>query len=210
MVHNTGQKRAGGRPRTFDPLAALDRAVEVFWRQGYEGASLDALTAAMGIGRPSLYAAFGDKRTLFGAALARYGETVGAEPLAAFVAAEAVDDAVRAFLRTAVENDTWPGGPSGCLFACVAADCAETQPEVRTAYATGLRATERHIADRFARAVAAGELPEAFPAEERARLLVDLMQALALRARGGEGRADLLAHAERQADLIMGPISPTP
>jgi AcrR family transcriptional regulator len=66
--------RERGRPRFFDAEAALDRAVEVFWRQGYEGASLSDLTAAMGINRPSMYAAFGNKDDLFRRAVARYAE----------------------------------------------------------------------------------------------------------------------------------------
>ncbi|MFD0516651.1 TetR/AcrR family transcriptional regulator [Paractinoplanes durhamensis] len=63
-----------GRPRGFDAEAALDRAIEVFWRQGYEGASLSDLTEAMGINRPSLYAAYGNKDDLFRLAVARYAE----------------------------------------------------------------------------------------------------------------------------------------
>ena len=62
----------GGRPRAFDPDAALDRALEVFWRQGYEGTALTDLTAAMGISKPSLYAAFGNKEELFAAVIDRY------------------------------------------------------------------------------------------------------------------------------------------
>ena len=66
--------RPNGRPRSFDFDDALDAAMQVFWRKGYEGASLSDLTQAMGINRPSLYAAFGNKNTLFRKALDRYAE----------------------------------------------------------------------------------------------------------------------------------------
>jgi AcrR family transcriptional regulator len=68
----------GGRPRAFDADAALDRALEVFWRQGYEGTALSDLTEAMGINRPSLYAAFGNKEALFAKVLDRYTDGPGA------------------------------------------------------------------------------------------------------------------------------------
>ena len=74
--------RTPGRPRAFDPDRALDRALEVFWRKGYEGASLSDLTSAMRINRPSLYAAFGDKQTLFRRALDRYAEGPASHALA--------------------------------------------------------------------------------------------------------------------------------
>src|SRR5436309_1319981 len=66
--------RLKGRPRTFNIDEALDRALQVFWRKGYEGTSLSDLTRAMGINRPSLYAAFGDKQALFRKVLDRYAE----------------------------------------------------------------------------------------------------------------------------------------
>jgi len=201
MVQN--MKRAGGRPRSFDADAALDRAVEVFWRCGYDGASLDELTAAMGIGRPSLYAAFGDKQHLFAAALKRYGETVGAMAVEAFLEASQVRDAVAAFFRVAACNQARDGGPTGCLLACTAASVAETQPEVRMFYATGLQAMENMLKERLERAVADGELRHGFPTGQRARLMVDLMQGLALRARSGSTREELRSAATAYADLVL-------
>lgn len=201
MIQNS--KRAGGRPRSFDADAALDQAVEVFWRRGYDGASLDDLTAAMGIGRPSLYAAFGDKRRLFAAALKRYGETVGATAVEAFLAAPRVRVAVAAFFEAAVSNQTREQGPSGCFLACAAAGVAETLPDVRALYAAGLRAAEDTLRKRLEQAVADGELRHGFPAAGRARLMVDLMQGLALRARSGSAREELRSAAAAYADLVL-------
>lgn len=205
MVQKT--KKAGGRPRQFDPDAALDRAVDVFWDKGYAAASLDDLTAAMGINRPSLYAAFGDKEQLFMKALERYGHGIGAEPLAAFSSAEGVGAALRAFLRTAVQNHTRPGRPTGCLFACSAAGSAAVLPPVQALYAGALKASERAIAGRLKAAIDDGELPAGFPARDRARLAVDMMQGFALRARAGESRRSLLAGADRAAALLLAPLA---
>ena len=200
MVQN--KSRPGGRPRKFDPNVALDRAVEVFWAKGYAAASLDDLTLATGINRPSLYAAFGDKERLFLRALERYGAGIGAEPLAAFREAPTVRGATRAFLTASVANNTRPGGPSGCLLACSAAGCAETLPAARAFLAAALEAIEQTIAARF-EAAAGDELPADFPCRERARLLVDLMQGLALRARSGEAREQLLLDAAAHAGVVV-------
>lgn len=102
-----------GRPRSFDTEQALDAAVKAFLVHGYEGATLDHLTAAMGIGRPSLYAAFGDKRQLFGRALQRYAETKGSAPAKALNEEADLKDAVKAFLATAVSNNTCDAGATG-------------------------------------------------------------------------------------------------
>ena len=94
--------RPRGRPRQFNPDDVLDRAVEVFWERGYAGASLDDLTAAMRLNRPSVYAAFGDKHSLFLAALDRYGATLGRQPLEAMLREPDPADGMRAFLGAAV------------------------------------------------------------------------------------------------------------
>src|SRR4029453_7426577 len=115
---------AGGRPRAFDVDEALDRALEVFWRQGYEGTALSDLTAKMGINRPSLYATFGNKEALFRKVLDRY-----AERPAAYIR-EALEEptprpVVERALSGAVEALTDPGQPKGCLLVQGALSCGE-------------------------------------------------------------------------------------
>src|SRR5438046_5943942 len=103
-----------GRPRAFDADEALDQALTVFWRKGYEGASLPDLTRAMGINRPSLYAAFGNKEALFRKVLDRYAEGSAAcvrEALAEPTARSVVEQ----LLTSAAELFTDPRNPRGCL-----------------------------------------------------------------------------------------------
>src|SRR5215471_10892820 len=125
---------AGGRPRAFDVDEALDRALEVFWRQGYEGTALSDLTAAMGINRPSLYAAFGNKEALFRTVVARYIEGPAAcvvkaleQPTARAVAEQ--------LLGAAVDLVTDSQHPRGCLLVHGALVCGEAAESVRRALA---------------------------------------------------------------------------
>src|SRR4051812_21894813 len=113
-------KRPPGRPRSFTLDGALDRAIPIFWEKGYEGASFRDLTSAMGISAPSLVAAFGDKRGLFNAAVARYGQTIAARSLAALEAAEGggLRDRLAAFFAAVVASVTSDTEPKGCLVTC--------------------------------------------------------------------------------------------
>src|SRR5215204_6288141 len=103
-----------GRPREFDIDEALDRALEVFWRRGYEGASLPELTEAMGINRPSLYAAFGNKEALFRKAIDRYVDRTAA-PVREALREPMARGVVERLLCASVDLITDPGHPRGCF-----------------------------------------------------------------------------------------------
>jgi len=193
-----------GRPLGFDPAAALDCAVELFWERGYEGVDVATIAARAGVTKPSLYRLFGDKRSLFVHALRHYGETIAAVPIRAFLDGRDIRDAVARLLASAAAAATQPGRPSGCLMVCVAAQYAETLPEVRALYAGGLAELERVVAGRFTLAIERGELCLHFPVAARARLLVDLTQATALRARSGASRADLETQVGCYTRLVLG------
>src|ERR1700686_2393623 len=114
--------RPAGRPLSFDPDKALDRALDVFWRKGYEGASLSGLTKAMAINRPSLYAAFGDKEKLFRKVLDRYAE--GPASYSGAALQETTSRAVvELLLHGTADVLTSPGSPRGCLLVQGALTC---------------------------------------------------------------------------------------
>src|SRR6185437_1637331 len=102
MIQNNIKPR--GRPRSFDEKGALEKAVQVFWSKGYDGVTIDDLVAGMGVGRPSLYAVFGDKRTIFLRALRAYAEAKGARAAKALFSPPALRDSLAGFLRHAVEE----------------------------------------------------------------------------------------------------------
>ncbi len=112
-----------GRPRTFDEERALDAALGVFWRSGYQGASLADLTHAMGISKPSLYAAFGNKEHLYLAALERYREQQLTKHVEALAAEPDLKKAIRAFLRSVATMLTAPELPGGCMVVNSATAC---------------------------------------------------------------------------------------
>lgn len=188
----------------MDRIAVLEAATRTFWRLGYDGASLGALTAATGVSRPTLYSTFGDKADLFDAVLDHYGATVASAPLEAFEAEADIVAAATAFLRVSAENNTQPGGPSGCLLACCAATAAECMPELRARLRRDGGALEDRLAARFAKEAAAGTIaPEPLPTA-RATRLIDFMQAQAVRARSGATRAELLQDLANRAQAVVG------
>ncbi len=194
-------KRAPGRPRAYDPEQALDQALRVFWTKGYEATTIDDLTAATGLSRPSLYNAYGDKEGLFLRCMERYVSTRGQLAAQAMEQAESVSDAIKAYLSQAAINFTGEDSPSGCLVACIIP--AIDNPEMR-AFSTGVLAkSDAAVAIRLAAAVESGELPRGFPVERRARRVTDAASALAARARAGASRAELLEDALESAELAL-------
>ena len=139
-----------GRPRSFDRDEALERAIAVFWEHGYDATSIALLTGALGIGAPSLYAAFGDKRALFLEALDRYNRTYGAFTERALAEEPTARDAVERLLREAAAAYTRPECPRGCLLITAATNCspqsADIVAQLRELRAVGARALEDKIA----------------------------------------------------------------
>ena len=182
--------RPKGRPRSFDTRKALDRALDVFWRKGYEGASLSDLTVAMGINRPSLYAAFGDKETLFRKALDRYASGPGA------YGTEALNEptaraAIERFLRCAADSLTDPHHPRGCLMVQGALSCGDEADPIRQELIARREQGEIAIRRRFQRAKAEGELPPSCNPADLARYFATVIHGMSVEAASGATRTEL-------------------
>lgn len=182
-----------GRPRGFDIDTALDQALAVFWRNGFQGASLAELTAAMGINKPSLYAAFGDKEGLYLKALERYAQGTVQQSLDMLEAGTSARQALEDFLRRSARNMTDPALPGGCFVVNGTADCqlSATPPAVQAALREAMRGTEAHLRARLQRAQAAGELPADADVSALAAFFNAVIAGMGVLAKGGARRAKL-------------------
>ncbi|MEV7732915.1 TetR/AcrR family transcriptional regulator [Streptomyces sp. NPDC088921] len=179
-----------GRPRGFDADEALERAMMVFWEQGYEGASLTDLTGAMGITRKSMYAAFGNKEELFRKALERYTDGPAAYAARALEKPSAREVAT-AFLAGSVGTTTHPDHPAGCLGvqgSLASGHSGRPAQDALTAWRDDGRARLRH---RFQRAVDEGDLPPGADPELLARYVMTVANGIAVQAAGGATRSEL-------------------
>lgn len=182
--------RPRGRPRSFERECALDQALQVFWREGYEGASLSDLTRAMGINRPSLYAAFGNKKALFRRVLDRYIEGPAAYAADALKQPTARAVAER-LLEGAADALTAPRNPRGCLYVQGALACGERATSMRRELALRRMAFEAQLCRRFKRAKAEGDLPHDSDPVDLARFVATVYQGMAVQATAGKSRAEL-------------------
>lgn len=181
--------RPRGRQPTFDRDQALDAALELFWRHGYDGVSIADLTKAIGIAAPSLYHAFGSKADLFREVLRRYG-TIGIT-VEEITAAPTSYDAARQMLTRGIASVTMPGRPLGCMISngmlMTSAENADLAAELRAIRAASREALKRRIA----RDVAEGLLPEKTDAAALARLVSALLQGISVQALDGATAAEL-------------------
>lgn len=185
-----GARRPRGRPRSFAPDAALGRVSEVFWERGFGGCSLDELAAASGLNRPNLSAAFGDKRALYRAALARVADTLSVA-LGALDGPGPLRDRLAAFYKRAIDAYLSGGAGRGCLIMCTAPAESFTDPDVRALLARVQSELDERLSALFARARAAGEIDPAADPAALGQLATAVLQSLALRARAGTPRPDL-------------------
>lgn len=196
-------KAARGRPRAFDEAAVLRGAQRLFLEQGFEAASYDDVAAALGLSKPSLYNAFGDKAALFERAIADYAQGAQAQIMADFGGAASLGEAGRKLLLAAAEVYSKPDGPStGCLLvgtALPACAVSEGPRDTLTAFVAKLEASlEEAIAGRYAKdAARAGKTPRALALQ-----LSSLLFSLAVRARMGLSRRKLRAIAGELGELV--------
>ncbi|MEU4475124.1 TetR/AcrR family transcriptional regulator [Micromonospora sp. NPDC023888] len=186
-----------GRPRTFDRDAALAAATRLFWERGYQATSISELTEAMGIRPASLYAAFGDKQSLFKEVVATYGSS----PVGAFVGAALGEEptAYAAFtriLREAAEIYPDPSHPAGCLTITAATNVAVQDAGIETFLRDLRNANLRVFQDRLTAARQAGELPRDTDPHALAGYFAAVIQGMSQRARDGADKTELTQVAE--------------
>lgn len=191
-----------GRPREFCTEAALAAALGVFWSKGYEGASMADLTEAMGITKPSLYAAFGNKEQLFHKALDLYE----AEKLA--YTREALNQptaraVVEYYLRGAIDAQTSSCEPRGCLGVISATACGAEAESIKADVIKRRASSGAALVDRFRRAQREGDLPAHVDPQALAQYLYAILQGMAVQAGSGATRADLERVVE--TSLMMWP-----
>ncbi|NGN68896.1 TetR/AcrR family transcriptional regulator [Streptomyces sp. A7024] len=187
-----------GRPRAFDRDAALDKALRAFWERGYEAVSIAELTREIGIGAPSLYAAFGDKKALFDAALEVYGHSRNGTFINRALDEEpTARAAIARILREAAEGYTAPGQPKGCMV--VSAGINTTTPEVAAELREMRNGNIGLLAERIQQDIAAGLLPPTTDAAGLARFVGAVIQGMSTQARDGASTQEL----EQVADAAL-------
>ena len=179
-----------GRPREFDAETALDQAMEVFWRHGYEGATIAQLTEAMGINPPSLYACFGNKEGLLKAALDRYTKLRGVW-MDEVVAAPTARDVAERMLMGIAEKQTDPANPPGCLLVQGGIACGTGSENVPFELAARRAQNEDQLRDRFVRAKADGDLKESADPAALARYVSAVAVGMGVMASSGADREAL-------------------
>ena len=192
-----------GRPRAYDPQVALARAAEVFWKAGYAGTSLDDLVEATGMNRPSLYAAFGDKRDLYLKTLEHYRD----ESRALARAALADDPPLRVLLKRFYDKALelyLTDGPRGCYSIGTAATVAAVDDGVRAFLADSMRTTDSFLTHQIGKARERGELLPGADPVALGYLATATLHTLAIRARAGLPRKELNALVNAAIDVICG------
>jgi AcrR family transcriptional regulator len=189
----SADRPARGRPRTFDREKALTNAIDVFWTRGYDGASLEDLQKAMGnISPPSFYAAFGSKEALFREVVTLYRASMGGR-IAGALMASPVRDGIEAMMRTAVEIFLENPKAPGCVIVLSAINNTRTSKEVHE-FLRDMRCEGNElIRKRLVEAVKNRELASGLPLDEIADFYTTFMHGLAVRARDGATKPQMLA-----------------
>lgn len=196
-----------GRPREFDAETALDQAMEVFWRHGYEGATIAQLTEAMGINPPSLYACFGNKEGLLKAALDRYTKLRNVW-MNEVVAAPTARDVAERMLMGIADKQTDPANPPGCLLVQGGIACGTGSENVPFELASRRAQNEDQLRERFARARTEGDLKPSSDPAALARYVSAVAVGMGVMASSGADREALRQVASVAVQAIEAQSEP--
>jgi AcrR family transcriptional regulator len=203
-------KRGRGRPRKYDFELALHQATDLFWTKGYAATSLDGIAAATGMNRPSLQAAFGDKREIYLAALGAYWASK-IDTIRAALGARALDDALmRAYDAALTTYFASESVARGCFVVGTAITEAAEDPDIGRIVANGFQTLDAEFLKRIRWAQDEAEVTADRDPEALAFLATATMQSLALRARAGAPRDDLREVARKVVHVICGSLAPPP
>jgi AcrR family transcriptional regulator len=194
-----------GRPREFDTDAALDKAMRLFWRKGYEGTSVADLTEKLGISRPSLYAAFGDKQSLFRAALDRYAAGP-AGYVAAALGKPTAREVAEQLLKGAADLQAGSRNPGGCLTVNGAIASGDEAEPVRQALNAHRNAGVALLRRRFEQAKLQRDLPKDSDPAALASFVAAVVYGMAVLASGGASRKDLQSVIDTAMKAWPAPI----
>jgi len=178
MSRQTPTQTSRGRPRSFDVDAAVERAMDVFWSRGYHATALPDLLRATKLSRGSLYAAFGDKHSLFLRALDRYIDDALTRMDKEFDARTDPLDGLRTYLAGYVDRTSGASGRRGCLLVATAMEMAGQDAEVARRIARFFKAMEAKVADALSRAKALGQLADGVEPPTAARIIVCFVEGL--------------------------------
>ncbi|MBR1175158.1 TetR/AcrR family transcriptional regulator [Bradyrhizobium sp. KB893862 SZCCT0404] len=194
-----------GRPRAYEPDVALGKALDLFRKQGFAATSLDDLSEATGMNRPSLYGAFGDKRELYIKSYQRYREQAVASMVEIFrqemPLRQRLERIYAAALDIYLSGDT---GPRGCFTVVTAASEAVGDPDIRAMVLDGLAGLDKAFASCFRRAKEKGELPESADPFALAQIASATVHTIAIRSRARVPRKELEAIVKGAIDVMLG------
>lgn len=200
-----GEPKRRGRPRAYEPEVALGKALDLFRRQGFAATSLDDLSDATGMNRPSLYSAFGDKRELYIKSYQRYRDDARASMTEIFreemPLRQRLESIFACALNIYLSGET---GPRGCFTVVTAASEAVGDPEIRAMVLDGLTELDKAFANCFRRAKEKGELPESVDPAVLAQLASATVHSIAIRSRARVSRKELEAIVKGAIDVMVG------
>ncbi|MCV2369347.1 TetR/AcrR family transcriptional regulator [Roseateles oligotrophus] len=192
-------KRSAGRPRAFDRNVALEIALDMFWRRGFEATSTTDLTAAMGISQPSLYAAFGSKEGLYREAVELYLLRYGTRVQQLIDTKGSAREAVAAILANAAHQYTDSSHAPGCMIASGALQVGPAHTDLLTQMVELRQAAQAAIKLRLDRAINEGELPKRTDTSSLAAYFAMVIQGMSVQAHDGATSVSL----KRIAKLAM-------